>query len=701
MVSFANYGSNLFVWDLKPPPAAAGDAGRDPTTDALDEPAAKAQGIPRNVLCPGPPNGVQRVNAFTLSRNGRWLAGLTGAASFVRDNRVLLWDLDAGAGLVGGVPASLRGPQGPVTTLAFTADGRHLVAGSDDSTCRVWPLETLSPTTEPRRLSSGVRTTGGQGRRSGWITADPRWVASIGLDQRTHLYRTTDGDPFRSAILLTPEGRRDRGMFATANFRWLAVADDARAVTLYDLQAADPKAVDVTLDGLASDLTYVRQLLTAGSAGAQAPLLVDAAGGSFALSFLGTAAPGEFRTPWRTRVWRRGPTDRTAREVQAEPIKGRAIGFDPRGRLAMQIDERRLVLWEPSSTAEPLTLFEAPTNRSAALARVWSNPDGARLLALAEWLSTDATPPVYELFSWDLSAADPRPTRCVVQVGGDGGAARLQFTLVPPLVSAGGGRAVDYDVNGVSLLSLTPAGADDQGLFGDAPIDLVKRGDDSSQVVTSVIDPARRWIASSTAKEGMRLWNLDDPEPEPILLAPPYSAASALFSPDGRWLAVLIPDGPAQVWDLHAFNPLKPDVAIARAPKEQVVGLVMGPMGRSIAMADRGGFIHLYRVTADGRTAEPTAELPGHFLPGAPAPSFTVTRDGGYVFSVLDDALLVSTVASKQLVESVAPRAAGRNLTVAEWESLFPRTLKYEPTFPALPVPVRDAPEPLDRAPSR
>jgi WD40 repeat protein len=267
---------------------------------------------------------------------------------------------------------------------------------------------------------------------------------------------------------------------------------------------------------------------------------------------------------------------------------------------------------------------------------------------------------------------------------------------VPPVPSAGGGRAVDFDVFGVSVLSLNPAGVDDEGTFTDPPIDLIPRGGENPVSVTTTIDPARRWLAATTARDGTRLWNLDDPSPEAIRLAAPEAPAIPVFSSDGHWLAAVGVDGTIRVWDLHGFNPEIPDVTIGNpqepAVKEPVSGLAVGPGGHSFALSDRYGTVHLFHREPGGKTALPVAVLPGHSssVSVPPAATLAVSRDGSYVFSVVEDSLAISTVSAVDIMTTVAPRAAGRNLSEEEWERLFPTTYKYERTFEVLPAPLRE-----------
>src|SRR5262249_27382757 len=75
--------------------------------------------------------------AAVLSPDGRWLA----VSGYFADDRIATGDIRLYEFSTGKLTALLRGATNSVTSLAFSSDGRRLVAGNFDSTAMIWDVQ--------------------------------------------------------------------------------------------------------------------------------------------------------------------------------------------------------------------------------------------------------------------------------------------------------------------------------------------------------------------------------------------------------------------------------------------------------------------------------------------------------------------------------------------------------------------------------
>lgn len=90
----------------------------------------------------------------------------------------------------------LSGHEGPVSSLAFAADGNHLVSGSWDRTVRVWSIFGRSQTSEPLQLMSDVLSVA--------FRPDGKQIAASSLDGQLSFWSVEDAVQ-QGAV----DGRRD------------------------------------------------------------------------------------------------------------------------------------------------------------------------------------------------------------------------------------------------------------------------------------------------------------------------------------------------------------------------------------------------------------------------------------------------------------------------------------------------------------
>ena len=122
-----------------------------------------------------------------------------------------------------------------------------------------------------------------------------------------------------------------------------------------------------------------------------------------------------------------------------------------------------------------------------------------------------------------------------------------------------------------------------------------------------------RWLATGSADQTVRLWDLRAPDPSvnPIVLNVQYADVYSLaFSPDGHWLAVGGLDAKTRLWDVRALNSGASPV-ILPDHEGPVRTLAFSPDGHWLATGSDDRTARLWDMTANNRAAT-SRVLPGH-----------------------------------------------------------------------------------------
>jgi WD40 repeat protein len=682
-----------------------------------------------------------RVRQFTISRDGRWVAARVSGTGFAIDSRPCVWDLEASS-----TGVLLRGHEGAVTTLAFSADSRYLVTTSQDTTSRVWDLSDLSPSAQPFRVlgAPGSPSMG----HPGLLSKDQRWLALVHSGGFAELTDLAAVGPASCPRSITPRGARARSLTASADGRWLAVIAEDQDVTLRDLTAPDPASHSLTLTGrrnapvsLVTDsqgqwfaatiiapapaapagvgLTdpTARQALVDRLADLNAAYtnakLTDDNRKSLLSNDARTQYAGKLNKSvdaltdaeradadalaagdqsYQVRLWKLGEDRKSVRRIALKHPEGTALLFDPMGRLVIFRGNwmaNEIVLWkltDADPSASPIALVEKGDFRYL-LEGLWPSHDGSRLVT---WqLVFKKAGGVNQLNSWNLGSADPQHSRRLMDEPAD--IVNLPF----------GPRLYPFSQNNRWWLDLTRGKVGLKRLDSDpndGRLTLVAQGKLAS--LAPAMDPSGRWLVTSSVDDGTRLWDLnaDEPQAYPIPLEMGGSPVTAVFSPDGRWLATGSGDT-ARLWDLKDVRAggLAPRSILAPGLNGgSIDALAVSTQARWLGLLWNDGVIRLGEWKPGETVARLAATLPGYTTvarqAGLSAPGVAVTPDGSRVVSVADDSVEISTVPRKKLME-IAQRAVGRNLTREEWKKYFPDVGSYQRTFESLPEPDALAPD--------
>ncbi|MCS6852128.1 MAG: serine/threonine protein kinase [Gemmataceae bacterium] len=166
------------------------------------------------------------VQSLALTANGQRVA----AGS--RDGPIQLWDLVDGTLRP---RATLTGHRSAVQALAFSPDGQWLASASLDGTVRVWD-GTGDPAEEPF-----VVTAHGAGVNAVAFSADSQWLATGGLDSVVRLWDMSR-QPLRESPAAPGEGGEVQAMALSPDGKTLAINNSLTGLRLFDITGPEPAA---------------------------------------------------------------------------------------------------------------------------------------------------------------------------------------------------------------------------------------------------------------------------------------------------------------------------------------------------------------------------------------------------------------------------------------------------------------------------
>ncbi|WP_399138410.1 NACHT and WD repeat domain-containing protein [Streptomyces sp. NBUA17] len=462
-----------------------------------------------------------------------------------------------------------------VNAVAYRADSRTLVTGSNDRTARLWdvadphrprPLATLTGHTE--KVSHAA------------FSPDGRTLATAGWDDTVRLWNVSRPSRPRAAAVLRGHTDDVNAVAFGPDGTILATAGTDGTVRLWDV--TDPSRPRTTA------------VLPAGGA--------DAAVVSVAFSPDGrTLAAAGFDNA--VHLW---TLDASGGAGRATTLTGHTaavswLAFGPDGKtLASSGWDRTVRLWDLTGPGRPAPL--ATLTATDRLRSVAASPDGHTLAGA----SLDHTVHV-----WDIG--DPhRPKRRTVLTGHTAAAVFVAFSP--------DGR------------TLASAGDDRTVRLWDLPLPALHGHNDA--VCAVAFASGGRTLATAGHDRTVRLWDVADlhhPRTQATLTGHTDAVCGVAFAPGGRTLATAGYDRTVRLWDVTV--PRHPSTqATLTGYGDHVNTVAFSPTGHVLATADLAGAVRLWDVT-DARHPRELASVTAH-TGGANAavfsPDGTTLATGGW-----------------------------------------------------------------------
>jgi WD40 repeat protein len=175
-------------------------------------------------------SGGEEIRSLAWSPDGRWLmaGGENGTAH--------LWDFRGDP--VALPHTSLLGHEQTIASIAFSSNSRWAVTGSWDKTARIWDLYSPQPDRSVRQLSGHRESVTAVA-----VTPDLRWVITGSSDGTLRLWRLGTHDPSPTSIELRGHEGGISALEVSADSRWVLSGSEDRTCRLWDLGAGAPALV--------------------------------------------------------------------------------------------------------------------------------------------------------------------------------------------------------------------------------------------------------------------------------------------------------------------------------------------------------------------------------------------------------------------------------------------------------------------------
>jgi WD40 repeat protein len=558
------------------------------------------------------------VYSVAFSPDGRLLAA--GSA----DGKVRLWDVanpvrPTPVGRALKVPGA-AGAGGYVQSVAFSADGKTLAAGTSVKTVWLWNISRPAaparframPLTGPAEMVSAVAFSPDGKTLAASSEDDKIWLWSVHPNRKTAskdgtLAGATD---WANAIAFSPNGRSLAEGTSDASVLVWNLATRAITATL-----AQPQPVtSVRWDGQS-------EIAAADADGAVAlwPLPAPVLDTGNAPESVAYSPDGATLAVGGTSVQLWSVATRTLLVTHSLPpqVTVNATAFSRAGTtVAVALSNGTVALLSGRTLAPLGKPFSVITGRGTAESVAFS-PDGTLL-------ATGADDGSLRLFD----VASPAHPRQVARVS-DSGDYVYTVAFAPDGLTVAAASVDDL----VRLWHVTGAGGGAAGSGGAGQPGLTKVGPPlgglASYAIGLAFSPDSTMLAVGSADKTVRLWNVAKPA-YPVQIGVPLTGPSgyvwaAAFSPDGKTLAVGVTDGTVWLWNVA--KPAYPAlVATLAGPTDDVYSVAFSPSGAQLAATSFEGTVHLWdtnpataRAAICGNLGQPlTAAEWSSYVPGVP-----------------------------------------------------------------------------------
>jgi WD40 repeat protein len=570
---------------------------------------------------------------------------ITSVAIHPDNKRIALAGNDGTVRIIDRETGTLTGPvmkhEAPVVSVAFSADGRWLLSGSNDSTARLWDLSSekaILTLRHPAEVISAVFSPDGKelltacadGAARLWETAtgkqvavlqhnaavtdatfspDGKWIVTASEDSTARLWDAAGKKqvallPYRERLKVA-SFNRDGTRFLTAGYDSTVQVWDASAretiltvntPSFVNKAAFSPDGNWIATAGMDG---YIR--LWDALTGRQVSATMKHQGDVFDLVF---SADGKqlVTTGWdkAVRLWNVLPDSATGSAVVfAHPAPPTLAAFSSDGkRILTTCYDNTVRLWDVASQkpifawhlADDLTgatvsddgRLVATTSRDGVL-RLWDAGEGKLKDSFA--VKTTVSSAAFSPDNKSIAVADERRIIYFLNT------ANMQlidsFTYVAYINSLALSR------NGKTILI---AGADNTARLLDIQskkiLDSFKHQD---AVTSAVFSPDEKTVLTASYDFTARLWNIATQQQIGPPLKHGAAVKSAVFSPDGNWIVTTSFDRASRLWDATTQKQL----GVPNIAKDGVNSAVFSPDGTKVLTAGGDGFVRLWPIAGD------------------------------------------------------------------------------------------------------